>query len=397
MRKVEEDILNNPLFFKWVYHPNEETEHWWKEYIQKHPEFESELEQVKKQLLKIQYEQEVMGEREKKALARKIMEQTINRHRTARILRLKSLTKYAAISFLFFCLGGTLVYFFLEQEKPYQILANSEDYINIKGPSLILDNKEIVALEDEESNINYLDKGKVIVNGKSVLKKDSLTKSGNELNQLLIPYGNRSKIVLSDSTVIWLNAGSRLIYPTTFKGEKREVFLFGEAFFQVSKDKEHPFIISTNDLSIKVLGTQFNVSAYPEDQVVQTVLTEGRVSIKKNKAGLFEKEVVLNPGQMASFNKESSETKVVDVDPVYYVIWKDGTLKFTNEDLSRVIKKLERFYNVSFSFRNALDGSIQISGKLDLNGNLDEVVKYVEKAADVKITSIKGTTRYYIN
>ena len=397
MRKIEKEILNNPLFFKWIFHPDEQTDEQWKEYIGKHSEYAPELEQVKIQLLKIHQEKDVFDEQEKKDLARRIMQHTINRANVRRKRPVRVLFKYAAVSLLFFCLGGSIVYLLLDQDLTHEYLVDAGSSISIKGPTLILDNHERVALDKEESSISYLDKNKIVINGENLIKKDSLKKEAIQINQLVIPYGNRSKIILCDSTVIWLNAGSRLIYPSTFTGDQREVFLFGEAFLEVSKDKKHPFVVSTNDVSIQVLGTKFNVSAYPEDEVVQTVLAEGRILIKRTDSPLLGKEVVINPGQMATFNKKSSETKVVNVDPDYYVIWKEGLLKFNNEDLSRVIKKLERFYNVSFIFRNPLDGSIQISGKLDLKEDINEVIKYVEKAADIKITVLKGSGHYAIN
>jgi len=189
---------------------------------------------------------------------------------------------------------------------------------------------------------------------------------------------------------VWLNAGSRLIYPASFNDDKREVHLFGEAFFDVTPDSERPFIVKTTDLAIRVLGTKFNLCAYPDDNTIQAVLTEGKISLKRNDAALFESDVIILPEQMAMFNKTSQTTKVRTVDTSYFTLWKDGLLKFTDEDLSRVVKKIERFYNISIVFNDPLDGSIIINGKLDLQEDKEEVFKYISKVAFIEISKERG-------
>ncbi|MBN1987679.1 MAG: DUF4974 domain-containing protein, partial [Prolixibacteraceae bacterium] len=155
------------------------------------------------------------------------------------------------------------------------------------------------------------------------------------------------------------------------------VFLVGEAFFDIAKDESQPFYVKTTDVEIKVLGTQFNVSAYPEDYSVQTALAEGRVELSRVNAGFLEKKIQLSPGEMAYFNKKSRETIIYKVDLEYYTLWTDGLFSFSNTDLNRIIRKLERFYNIHFQFDDPLKGSIQISGKLDVTKEKDEVFEYL--------------------
>jgi ferric-dicitrate binding protein FerR (iron transport regulator) len=200
------------------------------------------------------------------------------------------------------------------------------------------------------------------------------------MNQLVIPYGNQSKVVLADGTVVWLNAGSRLVYPTSFKDQTREVCLFGEAFFEVAKNKKL-FIVKVLGIDIKALGTKFNVSAYPEDNVVQTVLKEGSVAIQRNSAGFFENDVVIQPNQMALFNKTSNETKIYEADADIYFLWTKGLISFDEIDFSRVIKQVERFYNISINFSDHQKEIMRISGKLDLKRDRKEVIEYLEKVS----------------
>jgi len=212
---------------------------------------------------------------------------------------------------------------------------------------------------------------------------------------LIIPYGKTSEVLLPDGTKVFLNAGSRLVYPENFTGKTREVFLVGEAFFDVKHDKSHPFIVQIDDLRIKVLGTRFNVSAYQTDNVVETVLAEGKVSMEQNNAGLFDKATELMPNQLASFDRTTKETDVKTVDTDNYILWTEGLLKFESTDLSRITKRLERYYNIRFHFSEPLLGGLRISGKLQLEEDRDEVCERVARAASVKIVK-KGEDLYEI-
>jgi ferric-dicitrate binding protein FerR (iron transport regulator) len=208
------------------------------------------------------------------------------------------------------------------------------------------------------------------------------------MNQLVIPYGNQSRIVLSDNTIVWLNAGSRLVYPTLFKGKIREVLLFGEAYFEVAKNPDQPFIVKTSNLDIRVLGTKFNISTYAEDNVIQTVLKEGSVAVRRIGAGFFEKDIVLVPNQMALFDKTTGDTRIQEVDPNYYTLWTKGLISFDEIDLVRVIKKLERFYNISVKFSDPQKEMIRISGKLDLKRSRKEVMEYLEKVSSSRFDQV---------
>ena len=202
---------------------------------------------------------------------------------------------------------------------------------------------------------------------------------------MIIPYGKTSEVLLSDGTKVFLNAGSRLVYPEIFKGKTREVFLIGEAFFDVKHDKDHPFIVQLSDIRVKVLGTRFNISAYTADNVIETVLAEGSVVMDKNYAGIFEKSIVLVPDQMASFDRTTKDTRVKAVNVNNYILWTKGVLQFENTDLNRITKKLERFYNIRIRFADPLLGGLRISGKLELKEDRDEICDRIARAASVNI------------
>ncbi len=387
----EQDIFDNPLFFKWIYHPDVYVDQWWTDFINRHPEIAGEILWLKKQLLMISFSEEKLSDQEKREIARNILKQTIDRKKGNKRKRetIVFLRNIAAALF-FFLLGGAATYLLLNDRDPELKVPALHDVAVVNRPTLVLPEGKSVDLEEKDSELDYSSNGVVTINNRKVENTRTQADNGKAINQLIIPYGNRSKVTLGDNTVVWLNAGSRLIYPSVFDGAKREVFLFGEAFFEVSKNEEHPFVVKTAKFSVKVLGTKFNVCAYPEDKVMQTVLTEGQISLRRNDADFFDKDIIVSPGQMASFNTEDQEIKLTRVDPSYYVLWKDGLLKFSDEDLSRVIKKLERFYNITFTFDNPLDGGIKISGKLDLKEDREEVLHYVSKVSLVEIVKEKG-------
>jgi ferric-dicitrate binding protein FerR (iron transport regulator) len=136
------------------------------------------------------------------------------------------------------------------------------------------------------------------------------------------------------------------------------------------------------------------VSAYPEDYSIQTVLAEGKVAVKGTDAGLFKKAVHLEPGQMAYFNKKSKETSVNNVDVEPYVLWIQGLFSFSNTDFNRITKRLERYYDINFQYDDPMKGTIQITGKLDVTQEQEEVFEYLEKLTGLQF--LKVTEKQYV-
>ncbi|MFV5690674.1 FecR family protein [Flavobacterium sp. LT1R49] len=173
-------------------------------------------------------------------------------------------------------------------------------------------------------------------------------------NTIKIPYGKRFELELSDGTIVHLNSGTTLKYPVRFiAGENRQVFLDGEAFFDVTKDKKHPFIVNADNLNIRVLGTHFNVSSYPEDNLTDVVLVEGSVGLyTANEKFDANKNTVLKPGYKGSFNKKDNHIETKPVITYVYTSWMEGRLTFKNMTFNDITKKLERRYNVTIVNQN---------------------------------------------
>lgn len=167
-----------------------------------------------------------------------------------------------------------------------------------------------------------------------------------------------------------------MAFPSKFTKKSREVFLEGEAYFEVAKNQTQPFIVNAAKIEIKVLGTHFNVSAYPADQTIETVLLEGSVALSRpNSFGSIRNEIILQPNQKGSFSKEEKEMKVSDEPDVdLYVAWTYGWLKYNKESLGSVLGKVERYYNIEIQIPENYPKDDKITGKLDLKDSLERVM-----------------------
>ncbi len=180
-------------------------------------------------------------------------------------------------------------------------------------------------------------------------------------NEVSVLYGSKSKITLPDGSTVNLNSGSTLCYPAQFDDENRKVSIEGEAYFDVKKDPNHPFLVRTNGVTVRVLGTKFNVKSYPDEKTVETTLVTGRVELYANNQEINDKNrlMVLAPNQQAVFEvkkgkKDSIISMVhnqnVDVDPI--ISWKDNRLMFRDEKFTNLTQKLERWYNVDIQIND---------------------------------------------
>jgi len=167
--------------------------------------------------------------------------------------------------------------------------------------------------------------------------------TNNQIVTVQSPRGEKSKIILADGTVVWLNSESQLTYSNDFDSDLRIVTLSGEGYFDVKKDPDRLFIVRTTNAAIEVYGTRFNVSSYPDEQQTETTLEEGKIGVyivgKSN-------PVIVNPGQRFIVNKHTGETTLKQVDTDLYTSWKENKLRFDNALFGDVVKKLERWYDV---------------------------------------------------
>lgn len=391
LSKYLEDIH----FISWVFEPTDELDLIWTQYQAEHPEEARNIRMARRIILQFRTVAQSLSEEEKIRLFARVLRKIEEKQTTGQSRQiLIGLFKYAAVAILFFSIGALLFYRPTAIDPAFYAF-NSEEKIPEGQAQLIRSNGDNVILGDKRSVIAYQKSGELVINNDTLKPAKSDSKNKQALNQLVIPYGKTSEIILPDGTKVFLNAGSRLAYPDLFTGDTREVMLLGEAYFEVKHDAKHPFVVLANDLRIKDLGTRFNVSAYPADGRVETVLTEGKVSIRQTNAGLFTLSTELIPGQMASFDRQTDQIQVKQVDVEDYILWTQGLIKFESVDLSRIVKKLERFYNIRFRFDEPLLGTLKISGKLELKEDRNEVLERISRTASVNIVK-KGEDLYVI-
>ena len=262
----------------------------------------------------------------------------------------KSITQYAAIALLLLSLGYLIQLEFFAKPDANN-LQNKQNQITITLSNGAVETltalEENTVMEVDGSIIGALENSKLVYTG---------TANTEDLvyNTLQIPYGKQFQLVLSDGTQVFLNSGTSLKYPVAFvKGKERTVYLTGEAYFDVMEDKEHPFVVHANEMEIEVLGTEFNVSHYPENDHIQTVLIEGAVALQINGDATSEIATTrLEPGTKGEWYKKESEISVEKVDTRIYTAWKHGRLVFRNTAFSKIRQALERHYNVAITNNN---------------------------------------------
>ena len=201
-----------------------------------------------------------------------------------------------------------------------------------------------------------------------------------------VPYGAEYNLRLPDGTKIYLNAGSSLRYPDQFSGETREIFLTGEAYFEVAPDSLHPFIVHTAEVAVRVLGTSFNVNAYPERETVAATLVEGSVQVNY-KAG----QQVIRPGMQLVYDKQNGKAEVSAVDTEVYTSWKDGYYYFKREPLENIMEVLSRWYDLNVFYHNQDLKRMEFGGRLKRYDDISYLLKKMEETQDVEFI-IKGNT-----
>ncbi len=258
--------------------------------------------------------------------------------------------RYAAVLFLIFGTGYLFMSGFNKKVKNYPVVT-SENTITLQfdnGFSQIINEDGICQIYDKQGKMIGSQDGSQIIYNKD-LDVDELV-----YNTLTVPYGKHFDIKLSDGTNVILNAGTSLKYPVKFiNGKSREVYLSGEGYFDVAKDASHPFIVHTDAFEVRVLGTQFNITSYPDDNIANTVLVEGSVRMyEQGSAYDSETSALLEPGNKAAWSKNTKDISIQTVDTDLYTSWIRGKISFRHMPFKYIKKKLERHYNVEIINNN---------------------------------------------
>ena len=221
----------------------------------------------------------------------------------------------------------------------------------------------------EESQIRYEDGKLMYASGRKAAEL--------VYNELEVPVAGECSLVLDDGTQVWVNADSRLRYPVQFVGEERKVFLEGEAFFEVAKSEEKPFVVDTRELQVVVTGTKFDVKAYEEEETVSATLVEGGVKVRATGAGGENGIKELKPSQQYVLDVQSHRAEVREVDVQLYTGWVDGMFVFKNQRLEEVMTMLARWYSVDVFYVGESVKDIRLSAYLGRYEHIDSVLDVI--------------------
>jgi len=309
-------------------------------------------------------------EKSKKLLLGKIKKDKGNLEK----FKYRSVLKYAAI-IIFSMTLGYFVKEKLSNEATSKELAPQQNFITLEredGNIQVISEDGTSEVVDSEGNLVGSQVGNRLLytNGNNTISEEPI------YNTLHVPYGKNFELQLSDGSVAYLNAGSSIKYPVEFiEGKDRNVFLTGEAFLEVAEDKEHPFIVKAANLDIRVFGTKFNVSAYPEDKVKEVVLVEGSVGLYSGSDFSMGNEgTLLTPGLKGSFDNTRGNISTELVVTSIYTSWVQGVLVFRNMTFENILKKLERHYNVKIVNKNSKLASAKFNasfGEMPINNILE--------------------------
>ncbi|WLD24338.1 FecR domain-containing protein [Flavobacterium dauae] len=293
------------------------------------------------------------------------------------IKRIRRWAPAAAAVLLFFTTG---LWYFIDSktvpEPPVSPLATVEDVApGTNRATLTLDGGESIVLSEEKEGISITDESIHYDDGTSITKTGKIVYA-----TISTPRAGQYHITLADGSRVWLNAQTSLRYPTRFESDSREVYIDGEAFFEVAHLNGKPFTVHTPLQDVIVMGTSFNVYAYKQDSSQVTTLATGKVRIEGTGDHKNTVHSILSPGQQAVFENGKMNVRQVDVNG--YTSWKDGYYILDSYDIHQFAKQMERWYDVDFEISS--DKHIKISGVLSRNLNLSEVLSSISQNQNIK-------------
>jgi transmembrane sensor len=308
------------------------------------------------------------------------------RQRTRKNRRMKTIIRYAAILTLPIVAAGI----FLLQKNDRQTIVSISEVIKPGehkavlitggGERITLSDSTLSPIQEQNGMIVNVTNNKVSY----ILPEDSLCTQGSPIfNTLQIPRGGEYFLTLADGTEVWLNAETEIRYPVQFTGDKRVVYLDGEAYFTVAPDKNKPFTVVSTHASVSVLGTQFNFRAYPDERDVQTTLVSGSVIMQSEK---YKQQIKLIPGEQGVLEKNSAKLMKQEVNTYLYTAWKDGRFAFRDARLEDLFNILARWYDLSVFYQSPEAKDIRFTGDLNKTDDFKSILKIIEQNERVIFT-----------
>lgn len=295
---------------------------------------------------------------------------------------LLSAIKYAAGVIILISIG-TFYWYHLPQETPLNM--NTRFASENTQAELILATGERIRLENTRHDICVeelsarINQNKITGDLRSSSDSRPEDKIQNALNQLNVPKGGEYTLKLPDGSIVKLNSESSFKFPTQFTPDSRDVYLDGEAFFEIMKNEEAPFTVHTGNREVTVLGTRFNVSAYSNDLSWQTTLVEGKVAIRSEGT----KQLLL-PSQQCSIDNSTGKIDINTVDTELYTSWMNGKFHFKGYRFEDIVKKLERWYDFQMQYGQEDIKEMRFRGVINKDRPLEETLRYLEETTNIR-------------
>ena len=297
--------------------------------------------------------------------------------------RMTTWIKYAAVIALPLLVAGVWLLFPRGGEQSIPVAQNTKIVKREVSPVLEVVVGGKVILEKEKDKMIEAGRGVEVQQSSGMLVySDSVVSEYVDTNVLRIPKGGEFKLQLADGTQVYLNSATDLRYPVAFTGSERRVYLKGEAYFEVAKDAEHPFIVVTDDVQVRVYGTSFNVNTLGADGV-RTVLVEGKVGIRGQDS---DREFVLKPNELAFYDRNSRDMKIETVDPDLYTLWRKGIFVFERETLENIMNTLSLWYDMEVFFQSESAKKLHFSGHMKRYEQIEDILHAITDATGVVFT-----------
>ena len=297
--------------------------------------------------------------------------------------RMTTWIKYVAVIALPLLVAGVWLLYPRGGEQSIPVAQNTKIVKREVSPVLEVVGGGKVILEKEKDKM--IEAGRCVDVQQSsgmLVYSDSVVSEYADTNVLRIPKGGEFKLQLADGTRVYLNSATDLRYPVAFTGPERRVYLKGEAYFEVAKDVEHPFIVVTDDVQVRVYGTSFNVNTLGADGV-RTVLVEGKVGIRGQD---LDREYVLKPNELAFYDRNSRDMKIETVDPDLYTLWRKGIFVFERETLENIMNTLSLWYDMEVFFQSESAKQLHFSGHMKRYEQIEDILHAITDATGVVFT-----------
>lgn len=256
-----------------------------------------------------------------------------------------------------------------------------------------IEEKDIPKMKTRRQFLQYMKYAAAVLLGVSVSLTMSYLANQEDSSivgnyKLVTSKGEKSYLQLPDGTKVWLNSCTTLEYAENYGHSNRDIYLDGEAYFEVAKNKDLPFVVKTSGIDVKALGTAFNISAYMEDSRLITTLFNGKVAVQPT---LTKQEVLLEPNQVAVYDKSRNRIEVMPYDKKQFAQWRGGFLSFEMMHLQDITKLLERNYNVVFRYENQGIKNLKFSGSFRNNEDLSEILNVIKTNTGIRYQILKDT------